>query len=398
MNRVWLSFLFIFLCSYSNCYAKEQRDTLWTQDNDCIILSYDIKYNSGEIDIKFLKARKKLGQLHSRKYKKLEEVDVVFFDRTGVYEDVSFTNMIPEAFMIPSNLHYRRSTMGYFSLQESPSLSFKLVDSNSAILSIPLYLAHYEGKGKRKLFSVCNDFQIKLSLPAEVKKISSGVKTRSEVITSTYEVESNNDEAIIVMSQVDNVRRHLEVQTKPEFSSELQYEINYLRDLKKTVKDKNLVPIINETLTACELKREELEAQSIADIQRAKEEAAQFARLQEEKERIRQDSLQMVMQEQAKAEKERNVWMIIGGVILSVLCFVGSQVFQHFRNIKNQKSMMEMQESIVHRAEYEAKRQAQNYARRKTNEAVNSVRKGARDIMHNQVKPSMGKNKKNISI
>ena len=218
--------------------------------------------------------------------------------------------------------------MGYFSLQESPTLSFKLVDSNSAILSIPLYLAHYEGKGKRKLFSVCNDFQIKLSLPAEVKKISSGVKTRSEVITSTYEVESNNDEAIIVMSQVDNVRRHLEVQTKPEFSSELQYEINYLRDLKKTVKDKNLVPIINETLTACELKREELEAQSIADIQRAKEEAAQFARLQEEKERIRQDSLQMVMQEQAKAEKERNIWMIIGGVILSVLCFVGSQVFQ----------------------------------------------------------------------
>ena len=101
---------------------------------------------------------------------------------------------------------------------------------------------------------------------------------------------------------------------------------------------------------------------------------------------------------QAEAEKKRNIWMIIGGVILAALCFIGNQVFQHFRNIRNQRSMMEMQQDIARRAENEAKRHAQNYARRKTNEVVNNARRSTQEMVRNKVKQSGGNKPKNISI
>lgn len=90
--------------------------------------------------------------------------------------------------------------------------------------------------------------------------------------------------------------------------------------------------------------------------------------------------------------------MIIGGVILAALCFIGNQVFQHFRNIRNQRSMMEMQQDIARRAENEAKRHAQNFARRKTNEVVNSARRSTQELVRNKVKQSGGNKPKNISI
>ena len=90
--------------------------------------------------------------------------------------------------------------------------------------------------------------------------------------------------------------------------------------------------------------------------------------------------------------------MIIGGTILGAVCFVGNQFFQHFRNISNQKSMMEMQKDIARRAENEAKRHAQNFARKKTDEVVNNARRSTQEMVRNKVKQSGGNKPKNISI
>ena len=51
-----------------------------------------------------------------------------------------------------------------------------------------------------------------------------------------------------------------------------------------------------------------------------------------------------------KTKKQRNFWMIVGGVLLAILLFVGNQTFQHFRNVKNQKNMMDMQANAVKNA------------------------------------------------
>ena len=89
--------------------------------------------------------------------------------------------------------------------------------------------------------------------------------------------------------------------------------------------------------------------------------------------------------ENAEKEKEekrekRNIFLIIGGALLGVLCFVGNQVFQHFRSVRNARNMMELQQDIAFRAESEAR----NYARKKTNEYVNKVKKNTRQSMGNQ--------------
>lgn len=395
MNRFWLTF--ILLGCMTICSAKEYKDTLWTIDNDRIIITYDLRYNSDEVNIKFLNVKKKLGRVNGKRYKKLEDVDVIFFDRTGVYEDMIFTNITPEAFMVPSNLKYSKSDLGYFFLNDSPSLSFKIIGNEKEIISIPLYLAYYAGKGERKLFSVCKKFGIELKSIAS----SNAIVTRnviSESVTSTYEIEADNEKAIEVSTQVNAVMVLLDAQTKLPFTDGLQYEITCLRNLQKEVKDKQLLSKIKECLTSCELKKIELEEKASAEAKRAQTVAENLARLEREREQARQDSIAAVQKEQAESEKKRNIWMIIGGVILAAVCFVGNQVLQHFRNIRNQRNMMEMQQDIARRAEDEAKRHAQNLARRKTNEVVNNVRRSTQEMVRNKVKQSGANKSKNISI
>lgn len=395
MNRFWLTF--ILLSCITICNAKEYKDTLWTTDNDRIILTYDLRYNSDGVDIKFLDVKKKLGRINGKRYKKLEDIEVIFFDRTGVYEDMTFTNITPEAFMVPSNLKYSKSDLGYFCLQDRPSLSFKIIGNEKGFISIPLYLAHYESKGERKLFSVCKKFSVPLK-GLNSTKSSTDSNIIQESISSTLELEADNELSMDVLEQIKTVNTLLEAQTRLPFSEVLNYEIMHLRDLEKKVKDKQLTAKIKECLTFGELKRQELEDKALAEAKNKQDEIERLARLEREREQARQDSIAVVQQKQAEAEKKRNIWMIIGGVILVTVCFIGNQVFQHFRNLRNQRSMMEMQQSIARRAEYEAKRQAQNYARKKTNDIVKNARKDTQEMVQNKFKQSGGNKQKNISI
>ena len=279
MNRFWWTF--ILLGCMTICSAKEYKDTLWTTDSDRIIITYDVRYNSDGVDVRFLDVKKKLGRINGKKYKKLEDVEVIFFDRTGVYEDMTFTNITPEAFMVPSNLKYSKSDIGYFSLQEHPSLSFKIIGKENEVISIPLYLAYYEGKGKRKLFSVCKKFNVEFK-GMNSSRAYTTENGLSEAVTSTLEIEADNEKAIEVSTQVKSIMVLLDAQTKLPFTDGLQYEITYLRNLQKEVQDRELLAKIKECLTACELKKIELESQAFDEAKRAEIAAENIARMERE--------------------------------------------------------------------------------------------------------------------
>ena len=144
----------------------------------------------------------------------------------------------------------------------------------------------------------------------------------------------------------------------------------------------------------------ELEACMEQILAETLEEAEKTALNMQKQEKARQDSIAAEQKKTADAEKKRNTWMIIGGIILALGCFAGNQVLQHFRSIKNQKNMMEMQQNIVKQAENEAKRQARNYSRQKTGELVSKAKQNKNDYLQNKMGKQINKGNKsrNFSI
>ncbi len=380
------------------CRSKEYIDTLWTRDRDCIILTYAIHQNEKQVHIKFLEARKKLGRLNSSKYKKPENIDVVFFDWIGVYRDAKFKKMVPKSFMVPPGLKYSKSQYGYFFLHESTSISFQKSGKGIDKLTIPIYLSYYKGNSEYELFSVCRDFEISLKETGTIPQ-GNNKKFVTEAITSTIEIEEDYEETTKVLMKIDAVEALLETQTRLPFSDGLNYELTMLRQHKDRTDNRELALKIEETLTKSEIKKNELEEKANKEAEQAKITAQRIA---EEQERIaiaKQDSIRIVQEKKAEAEKERNLWLIIGGIILAGVCFIGNQFLQHIRNVRTQRNMMEMQQHIANQAEREAKRHVRNYTRKKTYDITNKIKQSGKDIIHNKVKLSGDKQKpRNLSI
>ena len=320
MNKLWL--IPIFLGCATLCRAEECKDTLWTTDKDRIIITYDLRYDNEGINIRFLNAKKNLGRINGNRYKKAENVEVVFFDRTGVYDGMKFTNMTPEAFMVPSNLKYTKSDAGYFIVQDRPSLSFNRVGRENTVLTIPVYLAYYQGKTEHKLFSTCKSFSIELE-GLESSEATDDDPSRRRPYTPRH-IETDDEMATKVSTQIALVMDLLDVQTKVPFTDGLQDEMTYLRSLQREVKDKQLLTKIKECLKECEQKKIELEEKASAAAKKAQIEAENAARMEKEREQARQDSIAAVQQEQEKAAKKRNIWTIIGGIILAVVASVAN--------------------------------------------------------------------------
>ena len=134
------------LFGYNAATAKEVKDTLISDAGDRIILTYSVTNSGGQVSVKFTNAQKKLGSQHQKKYKKLDEVAVVFFDRNGNYADMKFDGMETSAFMVPAGATYTRSKDGYFLLNDYPTLQLSLQQGETPQLHLPLFLASYEGK------------------------------------------------------------------------------------------------------------------------------------------------------------------------------------------------------------------------------------------------------------
>ena len=315
--RTLLLVLVIGFCAHGA--AKDVKDTLFSPSGDRIIVNYSIQHNGGQLTLRFQGVHKKLGSKNQEKYKKLDEVAVVMFDRSGNYKDMKFDGMAPDAFMVPSNLNYSRSSDGYFLLQDEPSMQFSVTSGNKAQLSIPLYLAHYEGKRHYKVFAKCGNLQ--LSSTAGGQRKSGGQSGGSmmggndggggyETVSTTTE-EVISDEGISPIEEasirINSVNSMLERATKFPFSEDLTHEVQMLRELRFKVTDPEISSKINQTLEAFETKKQALEEKADAAAGAAAAEQAAAAQAQQ----ARADSIQAAQAQQSSKDK-KDMMLLIG--------------------------------------------------------------------------------------
>lgn len=402
MNKLYLV-LGLLLCT-TICNAKPYKETIYTADEDSIIVSYDIEYKGDKVVISFIDVETKLSRQNSRRYRKPENIKVAFFDNTGRYNNIVFSGITPEVITVPSNLRYTKSNKGYFFLEENPFLSFTIKEREKQTVYIPLYLTYYEGRSERKIFSGSSKFRIELDPPSLANTNSntnanSSARHHSE---STSVALSNSDadsgEAESVYAQIELVTELLNEQTKLPFGDVLIMEFSKLRAMKRSVEDRQLSRAIQQCLDDYDVKKAEIEAAEMMAAQNAKMEEEQRERERQQQAEEEQKRLEEEQKKQAEEEKKRTIWMTIGGVILAALCFIGNQFLQHFRNLRNQRSMLEIQQDLTRRAEAEAKRHARNYTRRKVSDVVNSAKRGTQDIVRNKVNQAGGNKSKKISI
>ena len=143
-----------------------------------------------------------------------------------------------------------------------------------------------------------------------------------------------------IFESIRNAKGLISKTTKLPFSKELLDEIKFLRSKQCEITDETLVSEINEVIEQYDSKRQLLEEHEKAQLIKAQN-----------------DSIAAAQQMVAEKEKERNFWMVVGGIIgiiLAVLAFIVNQIFQSIRNKRNQMQMMDVQQNIVDNTEGEA--------------------------------------------
>lgn len=377
--------------------AKSVKDTLVTSEGDRIIVTYDISRSDDKYTIRFNNQLKKLGRINSGKYKDLSKVAVMFFDRTGGFStDVSITDMVPQAFMVPSNVNYERSTDGYFVIQDYPTLTF--VAHGNTEIGIPLYLAYHPKKGKYVLFSKCKGMKIRLSSSSARSDSRGSFTTTQQTVTSTTEIEGDNGATLKVLESINYAKELLIEADRLPFIDNLEDEIRFLRLQKREVTDSELLSQITDVLESYEEKKAALAEQATAEQLAVQREADAKAKREADALQARNDSIMAAQQEQAEKDKKNNMWMMIGGVVLAILAFVGNQVIQSIRNSRNQRNMLDMQESIANKAEEEAKRRAKDAMRSATNQTVNQAKGEVRDAVRRKTTIKINGKSKDFSI
>ena len=368
--------------------AKEVRDTLMTRAGDRIIVPYEYSITGGQMTLHFRPALKRLSAETSRHYRKADELTVVIFDRNGSYVDASFSgDVIPEAFMVPAELSYTISREGYYLLHDSPTLSFVLRGAADDVeLSIPAYLAQHVKKGKYKLISRCGAIHVKVAKPSAGTSVSAGGATALETVTSTVEIEADNGDMTRVLDCIANINARLPHEDRLPMSESLEGDVRLLREWKYSVTDRNLKDRVTQTLDAYELKKRQLEDAAAAQQRAAQRKIEEDQRRAEEEMKAQVEAEEAKRQEETEKNRKKNIWMVIGGIIMAAGAFVGNQLLQSSRTRKNQKDMLEMQQSLAKKAEDEALRRAGNIARSEVNRSVDQVRRKAENTIRQGVR------------
>lgn len=440
-KQILIIISFIFFCVSSR--AKEVTDTLVSSMRDRVIVTYDITQYNGQVTIKFIDAKKKLGRAYQDKFRKLDEVTVVFFDRTGNYEDkMEFSGINTNAFMIPKEVKYKASKDGYFLLNDNPTLSLELKSGENTELSIPIFIAHYEGKHRYMVFSRCEDLKINLSKKKSAKIADEAItQTVSQTVTTQEEMGGNigeQDKEEVARNLINSIEEGL---SASEISTSVQRNAERLNDLWPEIKDpqiqKQCEDILRRYDMAVNLKKDSEHEKENIEQEKKKEEEVQklisyaqsilvkddlsdydlsdlrttVQKMQMEQSTIQSETLKAQMMQTSEAcnekirqiEKEKeqhNLWMIIGGVLLGIFAFVGNKVYEHVKNAKNQKSILEMQANAIKQAEEEAKRRARNMAQKQTQQTQGEVKQKTNYVVNKGVGKTgkNGKGKKEISI
>lgn len=367
MGRFWIVTLFVYLVWAPYVNAKECCDTLSSTNGDKAVITYDIKVQGNVLSILFLDSDVSMSAESRKKVRKKHEIDVVWFDRTGSYNDVSFSGLTPASVMIPAELGYHPSKKGYYRLDESPRIDFAIMSQGAESLVFPLYLASSDGGKKYKIISRFDD--LKVFMPTGVEK---DVAVRTPVadveIISLSDIDQDDDSVIKIVSSIKTIRSLLDMQESLPFSETLQYEIARLRLLQDETNDRKLLGKIGEVLIMCEQRRSDLAAKADSVARKERIMAEMQQKKAEEEAKAQQDSLAVAEQKAAEQSRKQKTWMVVAGAVLAVFGYAGNQVLQHFRNISNQRNLMEMQESIARQAESKARGQARRYVSKQIKE------------------------------
>lgn len=370
--------------------SKEVRDTVWTRQNDKIILTYNVTVDGDQFVIDFSTPRvvpSPSSPLKKSCRGELDKLKVVVFGRIGDFSNVNWKGLTPTAFMVPKGLSYDETPEGYYILGESQPIEFHKSTENNANINLPLYIAVYEKKRNYRIVSMGRQ-PLKVSSAVDTGKASGkrrNVRQRTETemiaVTSSVELEADNDDVTSALSSIAMVKELLARETEVPFSQTLQMEITSLRLLKNQIKEPEIINKINDVMLLYSDKERELKEAQNESALAAKAQEQALLKQQEQEAEAQQKAAEEKAREQEEKQQKRTLWMIIGGVILAIIGFIGNAVFNHFRDIRNQKSIMQMQESLARQAQHEAGRRTREIIRNKAHRAANKGRNKLRESL-----------------
>ena len=365
--------------------GRELRDTVTTRQNDRIILTYNATNDGARLTLDMSQPPRIIPSDALKRACKgeLSKLKVVGFDRIGDFGKVKWKGMSPTAFMVPAEFRYEPTQEGFFIPGESRPLEFAGTADATTSLRIPLYVAVYEKKQTYRIVASCvSPWTIAASRLGGGKREpgrTGGAPSVQHIEVQSHEEEADNDDILSALASIELIKQLLARETEVPFSQTLQMEIFNLRSLKSKIKDPDVTGRINEVMLMCTDKEQELKAAGQSAELAAK--AEQQALLEQQKQE--QAEAEQEAREQQEKQQKRTIWMIIGGAILAVLCFIGNGIFRHFREVRNQKNIMQMQESLARQAQHEAGRRVNEVVRNKAHQAANKgrdkVRKAVRD-------------------
>ena len=400
--RILLSALL--LLSLASVSAKELKDTIRTPQNDQIILRYEVTTDENRCAIDFSRPRIIPSSFLNNACKgEIDKLKVVIFDKIGDFGKVKWTGITPSTFMIPNGLTHAKTHDGFYILGESQPIEFKKNSGGNVKVSLPVYIAIYDKKqhyrivtsGKRPLPVSFSTEASTTGLTAR-RRHTPETETQRIAVTSSIELESDNNDITAALSSINLVNDLLSRETGLPFSQTLQMEIYNLQAVKNRVNDPEIKSKIDDVLLLCSDKEKELtELQKQADFASQAEEQALLQQQKQEADAQKKEAEEKARIQEEKQQK-RTLWMIIGGVILGVLGFIGNALFKHFRDIRNQKSIMQMQESIVRQAEHETARRSREIIRNKAHTYANKGRRKLQESVTATGKHLQGKNRRSI--
>lgn len=344
--------------------AKEFTDTLHTEGGDAVIIRYSIEYDGNDILVSASGTPRIIPSDKLRKACRgdLDKLDVVIFGRVGDFGDVRWNGLNPATFMVPANLDYRKNDEGFHILGESQPIVFTKRDGNGAQVDFPVFIALPERKQSYRIMARTSA-PLKVRMAGEADKgrradaaTYGDVRARSHADPKPAENEADMSNA---MGSIEMIRRLLAEADGLPFSQTLQMEIYNLGALKNRITDRAVIDEINAVMFEYTRKEAELkERQNAAALAAKAEEQALLAR-QKSEEEARQKEAEEEARLQAEQQQKRTFGMIAGGAVLAVLCFIGNAVIKHLGNVRNQRNIMEMQQSLTRQAESEARRRSQ---------------------------------------
>lgn len=392
--------LLILIGIYTQAFAKIVCDTVSTPQNDKIILTYNVTSDDNSIKIDVTDTRVipsknySAGSLMKACKGDPGKLMVVCFDRIGESQTIKWTGKSAVAFMTPAGLMCKKSADGFYLLGQNQSLpiTFQGEVDRDLNIELPLFIALYEKKHNYKILTQsAKPLSVKIRKPrnsaASPRTSKSHKEIRREAINSIYEEADNeNDNAL---NSIDCIEIMLARENDYPFSQQLLFEIHNLQTLKNKISDKAILERIKQTLIRCSEREQELkDSQNSAEL-RAKAEQQLMLDKQKQEDEAKEAAAEEKARIQEEKQQKRTLWMIIGGAILAVLGFIGNAVFKHFRDVRNQRNIMEMQESLARQAQHEAGRRTREIVRNKAHVMANKGRGKLRESVNN-----IGKTKK----